>query len=399
MHQPNISAMRMRMRFDSLMPSQAARVFFIDDARITMRGEWNFVQHFSVRLWRLRLWHISSHSSHFSYRHSSPMTTPSPAHSVVVCVVIFPFVVALLPFQWWDDRGDGRKDRPFVGRDLRDELTWIIITAARLMFLFFSFFYLIANWSARTYRHIFYFSLIHTAIRARPRSSPPLIFYPFWLAVSLLTSPTIWAYEFISHQIESPFSPCAGWPVDGWTGRHPAETNGRNGDISRILDCTSKESQKNMESAIYIVFLHHNTIYCDSPVSLHKIHNDTHSILLWMDGWIEVNTGAWEEEEERGSWLPRRIHSIDYYVDSIDSCCLRSRMWFSLSLSLFVCCTLLLLLLSLDLQSLCVFTYILHHVGTDSHPALTLLSSALFDLFIMTRSILRPNRFIPAYAM
>jgi hypothetical protein len=120
---------------------------------------------------------------------------------------------------------------------------------------------------------------------------------------------------------------------------------------------------------------------------------------LWMDGWIEVNTGAWEEEEERGSWLPRRIHSIDYYVDSIDSCCLRSRMWFSLSLSLFVCCTLLLLLLSLDLQSLCVFTYILHHVGTDSHPALTLLSSALFDLFIMTRSILRPNRFIPAYAM
>lgn len=50
MHQPNISAMRMRMRFDSLMLSQAARVFFIDDARITMRGEWNFVQHFSVRL-------------------------------------------------------------------------------------------------------------------------------------------------------------------------------------------------------------------------------------------------------------------------------------------------------------------------------------------------------------
>jgi hypothetical protein len=94
----------------------------------------------SLSGWRLRLWHISSHSSHFSYRHSSPMTTPSPAHSVVVCVVIFPFVVALLPFQWWDDRGDGRKDRPFVGRDLRDEMTWIIITAARLMFLFFFFF-------------------------------------------------------------------------------------------------------------------------------------------------------------------------------------------------------------------------------------------------------------------
>lgn len=55
-----------------------------------------------------------------------------------------------------------------------------------------------------------------------------------------------------------------------------------------------------------------------------------------MDGWIYVNIGAWEEEEEeRGSWLPRRIHSIDYYVDSsIDSCCLRSRMWFSLRISI-----------------------------------------------------------------
>lgn len=218
------------------------------------------------------------------------MTTPSPAHSVVYYVLLF--FLLLLHFCHSSDgtiEAMERKDRPFVGWDLRDEMTWIIITATRLMFLLLFFLFLSNRKLVGTNvsPHFLFLSHPHGHPRTSAFFSPADFSILFWLAVSLLTSPTIWAYEFISHQIESPFSPCAGWPVDGWTGRHPAETNGRNGDISRILDCTSKESQKNMESAIYIVFLHHNTIYCDSAVSLHKIHNDTHSILLWMDGWMD----------------------------------------------------------------------------------------------------------------
>ena len=180
---------------------------------------------------------------------------------------------------------------------------------------------------------------------ARPRSSPPLIFYPFY-SPFLFSRPNIWA-EFFFHQIESV---CLVF-------YHRMAARWWRGDIQRRLmavmeishasftDAPARTSQNGERHLLYSSSLR----LCSPYIKFIMIHT---SYCGRMDGKVKIGMGGGGEDP--GS-LYESIRLIIMLTASIPVVCEAGCDSLSLGVLYYVCCTLL--LLSLDLQSLCVYVY------------------------------------------
>lgn len=241
--------------------------------------------------WRLRLWHISSHSSHFSYRHSSPMTTPSPAHSVVYYVLLF--FLLLLHFCHSSDgtiEAMERKDRPFVGWDLRDEMTWIIITATRLMFLLLFFLFLSNRKLVGTNVSPHFLFLSHP--HGHPRTSA--FFSPADFSI-------LFDWPFLFSRLQ-PSEPTSLFPTK-LNPRSPPVLDGRSMDeqagiqqrlmaVMEISHASLTAPAKNHRRIWRAPFILYSSITIPSTVTLQSpyikfIMIHTASYCGWMDGWMD----------------------------------------------------------------------------------------------------------------